>query len=119
MRQANVDGQTRTAGAAAGTAAPGGGTAPDAGAVPAPGVRVLAPPPVADGTADVGGDGEWAPPDDRKATMLVHPLVRSDVRALLNRDPSLHGLGYTEFLHAAVEAYRAGRWHPRGLAADG
>jgi hypothetical protein len=104
MRQADIEGQTRTAGAA-----------PGARAVADPGVPVLVPPPAPTGTA---GDGGWEPPDDKKATMLVHPLVRSEVRALLNRDPSLHGLGYTEFLHAAVEAYRAGRWHPRALVTD-
>lgn len=48
----------------------------------------------------------WKPPSDERVEIKIHPHARLALSNLLLYEPSLRGVGYSEFIMAAVESYK-------------
>lgn len=45
-----------------------------------------------------------------RMTMMIRPQVRQRLRTLLMVDGDLRGVGYSDFLDQAIDAYEAQQW---------
>lgn len=49
----------------------------------------------------------WLPPTEERAPINVHPIVITELRALLMSDPDLKGVGYSEFIMRSIRQWQA------------
>lgn len=52
----------------------------------------------------------WQPPNAERQTMNVHADVRKRLRAFCNETMKGTGVGYSEFIMAALDAHERGAW---------
>lgn len=47
----------------------------------------------------------WTAPTEERVPIEIHPIVRTELRALLMGDPNLRGVGYSEFIMRAIRQW--------------
>lgn len=52
----------------------------------------------------------WRPPTDARESMNIHADVRTRLRAFCNETMAGTGVGYSEFIMAALDAHERGDW---------
>lgn len=48
----------------------------------------------------------WRAPNEERVPIEIHPLVRTELRELLQGDPDLSGVGYSEFIMRAIRQWQ-------------
>lgn len=61
----------------------------------------------------------WHPPSAEREPMNIHPEVRTMLRFLCNGELAGTGVGYSEFIAAAILAHQRGDWQISPPVADG